>query len=386
MNREAWRFEDLTVPRPGSQTTRTIWSAALRSTMRSLLRLPTEGLPEALVTQYAAVAATLAALAREAPGAFASLARRPNVATLVTCLQQRRADIDRTACLAQLIGAVGFELVAMGCAERFSGELPATRWTSWVERGAVDTLEAGGSLEFRADGKRGCQLRVQDEHGPLFAAITPTATLVRADDSPLAGDETHPDKAGNAVDLGGRSVEEWVTALQAALDVIGAHAPGLLADIEVVLQQVVPVGYDATRHLSASYAENLGTIYLSLHDDVLTMAEAIVHEVSHNKLNALWSNRPLLRNAFEPLYTSPVRPDPRPLHGILLAVHAFGAVGFLYERLRAADDPRSHTPAFARRHDAIRSNNAEGLAVLQQHADATAEGQSLLDELTRLIG
>jgi HEXXH motif-containing protein len=54
----------------------------------------------------------------------------------------------------------------------------------------------------------------------------------------------------------------------------------------------------------------------------------------------------LLENAFSPLYPSPVRPDPRPLHGVLLAVHAFLPVARLYADMLAAGDPRAADPGF----------------------------------------
>ena len=53
-----------------------------------------------------------------------------------------------------------------------------------------------------------------------------------------------------------------------------------------------------------------------------------------------------LKNPFEPCYKSPVRPDPRPLWGILLAVHAFLPVAVMHRRLRADSHPivRSFEP------------------------------------------
>src|SRR6185436_4142373 len=104
--------------------------------------------------------------------------------------------------------------------------------------------------------------------------------------------------------------------------------------------------YDDHKHLSASYQEAIGTIYLTLHPNLMTMAEAVIHEFSHNKLNALFELDELLENAYWPLYTSPVRPDPRPLHGVVLAVHAFQPVARLYERMTDAGHPRARSPDF----------------------------------------
>ena len=101
-----------------------------------------------------------------------------------------------------------------------------------------------------------------------------------------------------------------------------------------MLHEIIPVGYDAVRHLSASYREAVGTVYLTLHPSVMIMTEAVIHEFQHNKFNVSAYSADYLSNAFHPLYKSPVRPDPRPLWGILLAVHAFLPVAELYRRMR----------------------------------------------------
>src|SRR6185503_4671918 len=112
--------------------------------------------------------------------------------------------------------------------------------------------------------------------------------------------------------------------------------------------------------LSASYQEAIGTIYMTLHPSLMTMAEAVIHEFSHNKINALFELDDVLENAWAPLYTSPVRPDPRPLHGVLLAVHAFLPVARLYERMIEQGDPLAESSAFRGRYAAIRRINREG--------------------------
>jgi HEXXH motif-containing protein len=143
------------------------------------------------------------------------------------------------------------------------------------------------------------------------------------------------------------------------------------------------VGYDPERHLSASYQEAIGTIYLTLHPSRMTLAEALIHEFSHNKINALFELDDLLENAFSPLYTSPVRPDPRPLHGVLLAVHAFLPVARLYERMIAEGAPEAEDEAFVARFAQIRRINREGAELLLREGRPTAVGRVLLDEIRR---
>jgi HEXXH motif-containing protein len=207
--------------------------------------------------------------------------------------------------------------------------------------------------------------------------------LALEDNNPLSMFEAHPDKEGNAIDLGEQPVAAWVDALRAALALIAAHLPELRAELDLYVRQFVPVGHSDDKHLSASYQEAIGTIYLSHHPSAMTMVEAVIHEFSHNKLNALFELDPVLKNAFSPLYTSPVRPDARPLHGVLLAVHAFFPVARLYELMLRAEHPLAASAWFVERYAQIRRINREGAEVVLTHGEATDVGAALLAELRR---
>src|SRR5262249_40938755 len=159
------------------------------------------------------------------------------------------------------------------------------------------------------------------------------------------------------IDLGGHPVDEWTTALSTALDRIARHLPDLRAEMDLHLSQLVPVGWDPVKHLSASYQEVLRTAYLTLHPSQIPLSQPPIHEFSHNKLNALFELDDVLENAWSPLYSSPVRPDPRPLHGVLLAVHAFLPVARLYERMIASGDPEAQNDSFRGRFAEIRRIN-----------------------------
>jgi len=78
-----------------------------------------------------------------------------------------------------------------------------------------------------------------------------------------------------------------------------------------------------------------------------------------------------------------VRPDPRPLHGVLLAVHAFLPVARLYERMIDAGDPEAQNDAFRGRFAQIRKINREGAELLLREARPTPVGRGLLDEIRR---
>jgi HEXXH motif-containing protein len=210
------------------------------------------------------------------------------------------------------------------------------------------------------------------------------AHFATIDHNPIAAFEAHPDKAGNHVDLGGRGADEWIAVLDQSFALVESFLPAELREMGMMLQQIVPVGYDVQRHLSASYREAIGTIYLTLHPSVMIMTEAVIHEFQHNKFNVSAYGVEYLANAFHPLYRSPIRPDLRPLWGILLAVHAFLPVAELYRRMRDGGHPLAEHPDFERRMSEIDLKNHEGMEMLRAHADFTPAGRAMFDELEAL--
>lgn len=230
------------------------------------------------------------------------------------------------------------------------------------------------------------------DHGQAFAdgvAITPTLpalTLARVDRNPIADLEAHPDKHGNALELGGHAPAAWTAALADAIAAITAALPALGAELAITLERIVPVGFDRERHLSCSYREAPGLVYLSLHPDPLTLAEAIVHETQHGKLNLLSWLDPILTNDPAERVPSPARPDLRPLFGVLLAAHAFVPVAALHHQLAALHHPLATAPSFERRRRQVLDGNTAALATLAAHAHPTAVGAKVIAALADLHG
>ncbi len=370
--------EDLTIPRPGSTTVRTLLSRALRRVLTDLGRLDVRGAPAADRAGYT----ILLGLVREAmardPGAVWSALRRPTIGALI---RFARFGGRASQVLGELTATLLVELAYVGAIEAPVRVRAPARVISLGQRRVFELptgeLECGTQVLHHGEGVRA----IEGFAAPCGVPITDTLVLACVDNNPLAAVEAHPDKQGNAVDLGGRDGEAWVAALRAALALIERYMPELAGEIGTVLHQVVPVGYDESRHVSASYQEAIGTVYLSLHPNLMTMTEALIHEFSHNKLNLLFELDAVLENAFTPLYPSPVRPDPRPLHGVLLAVHAFQPVAQLYAAMLAAGDPCAADPGFGRRFAEIVAGNREGAAVLRAHARPTRVGAGVLAEV-----
>ena len=219
-----------------------------------------------------------------------------------------------------------------------------------------------------------------------YVPIADSICLALADLNPIARVEAHPDKNGNVLNLGGRSEEDWRAALDVSVRWVHEYWRELFQEMSFLLRQIVPVGYFKDRHLSASYREAIGTVYLSLNPNPVTMTEALIHEFQHNKLNMASYADPLLENAFSPLFPSPLRPDPRPLWGVLMGVHAFLPVAEFLRKMRAASHPVALTPDFDKRLSDIDLKNDRAMETLKAHGRWTSAGRGLFDSLEELHG
>jgi HEXXH motif-containing protein len=399
---------DLTIPLDGSTTARDVVSRGLGRLMGELGAIGRHAPRDAASrADVAALLGVVRELASTNPGALASVVRRPTVGALLRCLRAEADERRRAALVAEVVATVLVDLAmtgALGRDVRLEGRLAprvlslpgrlalalpsdARALVVGPERLEVERSSGRASLDLAA--ARDASVDDLAARAPALAPTRPFAPIDRgvvlalADNNPLAHLEAHPDKQGNAIDLGGRPVEAWTSALRDALALVETHLPALRAVIDVVLHQVVPVGWDAEKHLSASYQEAVGTIYLSLHPSPMTMVEAVIHEAQHNVLNTLLDLDPVLENPRDALYASPVRPDPRPIHGVLLAVHAFLPVARLYQRMIEAGAPEAASPAFLARHARVREVNREGAALVLAHARPTPVGAALIEEIRR---
>lgn len=386
---------DLTIPEPGSTTSRAVLSAAMRRLALDLQQCWSRP-PRGARGEASELAKLTSATMRATPGALVSVLRRPTVSALIRCVRNE-SMAGREALFVSLLAHMAFELALLGAlpapvrlrrvpkellsiTARMAIPLPAGTTAVLVENGrlTIERDDTATVIDLEAPEEREAA-GIERPYHPISREIV----LALADNNPLAMEEAHPNKSGNAIDLGGHEASEWTRALGEAFTLIERHLPDLRGEMDLFIHQIVPVGWDAEKHLSASYQEAIGTIYMSLHPSAMTLAEALIHEFSHNLLNALFEIDDVLENAWSPLYTSPVRPDPRPLHGVLLAVHAFLPVARLYEKMIEAKEPAAQNDAFLGRFAAIRRINREGAEIVLGNGKPTAIGAGLLEEIRR---
>ncbi|HEY3499191.1 MAG TPA: HEXXH motif-containing putative peptide modification protein [Polyangiaceae bacterium] len=327
----------------------------------------------------------LARIGRTSPEALAELLGDPGIGVL---FDTGRAD--------RSLAVLAFELACRGTlgARR---ELPVQRlWSArlglLLEPGADVArllLEDGSALLVSQSGTTDRVPLSRDEAAELplgrlsapFPEIREPIRFALFDPNPLSSVEAHPDKQGNTLSLGERSQDEWLGALRSAFEVVERTLPELWDEMRLLLRYVLPTGAHEERQQSASYREYVGALYVTLHPQTLSTAEALIHEFQHNKLNLCAQHYPLIENAYTPLYPSPIRPDPRPLMGVLLAVHAFVPVAEFYAR-RLESEPGD--ARLAGRLAEVIAANDEGLRTLAEHARFEPAGAAIRTDLERL--
>ncbi len=401
---------DLTLPEPGSRTARQVLSRALGRLLPDLCALsPRLALTEARARDLVRVQELVRGAVRAGPaavGPLVSALRAPTIAALVRAL---REDDARLLYGAEKVDAVVGDLTTTllaelalhgGLATKVELEAPAAAIVSLARRARIVPRERPVRARFSAGRVElvlgsGEVLAVEraalDDDAPPagvaferpFAPVVDEIVLATVDLNPRAAFGAEPGQRTNVVDLAGRSIDEWTAPLREGLALVGEFLPDLRGEIALYLQQLVPVGFDAEKHWSVSYREAIGSIYLTLHPDLMTMTEALVHEASHNKLHALLELDPVIDPAVGARFRSPVRPDPRPLRGVLLALHAYLPIARLYEQMLAAAHPLTRKHYFRERFAQVRRANREAADVVFAHAQATTVGEGLLDEMRR---
>lgn len=367
----------LTLPAPGQDALAPYWQRYLRRSARRLVDPPGALAPH-LQRPLQDLRALVGRLLTEAPGELYAALALPQVGAP---LHAGAWELAVPALLLDLsrrrrLGAEGFWW-APPVDRLVSAPLGLAR--------ALDPPRAGILfLDGEVEVSPGDTWVLSRGEPPAFHRLAEGGWLALVDTNPLAMVEAHPDKAGNALSLGAASAAEWVAALDAARALVRATLPALADEHRRLLAQVVPVGGPMEVSWSASYREAVGVVYVSLHPDPLKMAEALIHELQHSKVNLAWYSDPILADGPEAVYASPLRPDPRPLWGVLLAAHAFLPVVEMYRCLADQDHPWSRAGTFRERWREMVGKNREALDVVAPHAHPTPLGRALLDGMLAL--
>jgi HEXXH motif-containing protein len=334
--------------------------------------------------------ATLAEAERLAPDLVGELLSSPFVGNWAAwCVRVTRGTGDPGVDARTEIGAVGGLAAVAAAAAGLRTELAVPVRRGRVVLPTLGALHAvAGTGEIRisvADHGVTCHtdagpVRPEHDH-PAWSGIR------RLGGGPVMLDDVDPFRdcyrKPVADRLDAAEFDRWDRCYREAMDLIGAHAPGRLAELTSGLRSLVPL---STAHaepgLSATSRAAFGALGLTLPPRPEYLAATLVHEYQHSKLSALIDLVPLYDPTATELYFAPWRLDPRPIGGLLQGAYAFVAVSDLWFRLMSA-------PAVAaeagRQFALLRLQVRESVQTLESAPHLTFEGHRIVAGIRRLL-
>jgi HEXXH motif-containing protein len=115
---------------------------------------------------------------------------------------------------------------------------------------------------------------------------------------------------------------EWTKLLNEAWQILTTHYPGFAGELAGGMSTLVPLENESS-FTGASSSIAFGAIAMTAKYSAVDLAEGLVHELQHSKLNALFDLVDLYDPDFGELLYAPWRDDPRPASGLLHGVFAF---------------------------------------------------------------
>lgn len=182
-------------------------------------------------------------------------------------------------------------------------------------------------------------------------------------------------------------VIRWSSPVDQSLRWIAAANPLLSSEIRTGVRTIVPVySKNPEVHISATFKEAPGLMALSWTPDTPVLAEALVHEYHHGKLNTLLAADPLILGPTgEALYYSPWRPDPRPLLGVLHGAFVFHAILDFWAKFLDAQIPLLYDVRLRQRICLVCRQTQVALKTLTAEAELSPCGSVLVQHLLERV-
>ncbi|WP_370950047.1 HEXXH motif-containing putative peptide modification protein [Amycolatopsis sp. cg5] len=234
-----------------------------------------------------------------------------------------------------------------------------------VTVGPIDALHAGYAMT-------GGPSRPPLEHLPERDGVPWLEDSVRY----LENDIQQVDTA-QSLTLSRQLAEKSRPHVDQAVEVLARVWPAAAQEFRTLVQSIVYV--DGTVFRSATVEQTYGVIYAAPQSlgSVAAAFEMVLHETGHHAL--------YLRNSFGPfvlngsaLASHPLRPDPRPIFGVLHSAHVLARMATgLHRWTTEADAPEE---AHERREQALKNLSAS-LDILGREAEWTAQGSDYFKDL-----
>jgi len=185
--------------------------------------------------------------------------------------------------------------------------------------------------------------------------------------------------------------DAFADRFERGMTLMRAVYPELAGEVEAIVHEVVAIGSDPGKAMQmdgASHYRLWGALFLNadFHPTDAAMVEVIAHESAHSLLFGLCTEEPLVDNDDEPVFTSPLRTDRRPMDGIYHATFVSARMHLAMTRLLASGllDDAARVAAVAAL-EADRVNFEAGDSVIRQHGVLTPLGREVMEGARRYM-
>lgn len=215
-------------------------------------------------------------------------------------------------------------LVSDGPLSRAFGTAQAVGWARAHEPALDGALSiARAQRLWRTDGS--CvEVAGRVDAAALAALVEQGAAAASAPGDPLV---LHADAASPGE---GDRLRGELASLLAALPIVAGWVRGTLRALDLLPEGTFPTAPDGAL-VSCSSPEVPGFIRISRSDAPLKLLEMVSHETAHLYLFRAEAAAPLIDPGSDAAFASPLRHEPRPLRGILLALHACAYIAAAYK-------------------------------------------------------
>jgi HEXXH motif-containing protein len=175
----------------------------------------------------------------------------------------------------------------------------------------------------------------------------------------------------------------------AALDLIDASAPDLAEEIRALTREIVMVEPDLNPDTGRpSSFDGASTFYLwgALFTTIdgkspVDVAQTLAHETGHLLLFGSMLGRPLVENADDERYDSPLRRDSRPMEGVVHAAYVMARMHYVLAAIvRSGAIPPDQLEAAEKQLRLHVDGFVDSLATIDTHARFTERGAALFAE------
>ncbi|RQO29670.1 hypothetical protein DBR32_15540 [Taibaiella sp. KBW10] len=181
--------------------------------------------------------------------------------------------------------------------------------------------------------------------------------------------------------------EDLQFIIREGIKIIQNFWPEMLAEIKVTLKQLFI--FKSEKVIGFVDFGSHGSIWLreSAIRTPLQFAEELIHECSHMRLNAMHALNPLFSNPDSELFTSPLRPDRRPMFGVFHQMFVLLRLKKFFTNVHTLprngyDLSLKNNITIDSKLDKIQQNLTVGFDVVQNHAQLTTSGHIFMEELT----